>query len=92
MRLIKAGADNYHRQPAAESTDDDTSYSLSVIKKYSFHETMAAVSVIKDFTADCCLDDILHSMLNIEDKLQDSHVTIKSTNQQPSINSFFKLQ
>ena len=33
---------------------------------------MAAVSVLEDFTADRCLDDILHSMFNIEDKLQDS--------------------
>ena len=53
---------------------------------------MAAVSVLKDFTAECGLDDILHSMFNIEDKLQDSHVTRKSTGQQSSINSFFKLQ
>ena len=35
---------------------------------------MAAVSVLKDFTADRGLDDILHSMFNIEDKLQDYHV------------------
>ena len=57
MRLIKS-----HRQLAVESDDDDdTSDSLSVIKKYSFHETTAAVSVLKDFTADRCLDDILHS-------------------------------
>ena len=53
---------------------------------------MAAVSVLKDFTADRCLDDILHSMFNIEDKLQDSHVKIKSTGQQSSINSFLQLQ
>ena len=50
-------------------TDGDTSDSMSVIKKYPFHETMAAVSVLKDFTADRCLDDILHSMFNIEYKL-----------------------
>ena len=41
---------------------------------------MAAVSFLKD---------ILHSMFNIEDKLQDSHVKIKSTGQQFYINSFF---
>ena len=69
-----------------------TSDSLSVIKKYSFHETMAAVSVLKDFTANRGLDGILHSMFNIEDKLQDSHVKIESAGQQFSINSFFKLQ
>ena len=51
---------------------------------------MAAVSVLKDIAAECCLDDILHSMLNIEDKLQDSDVTIKYTGQQSSINSFFQ--
>ena len=70
-------------------SDDDeaTSGSLLAIKNYSFHEAMAAVSVPKNFTADRGLDDILHSMFNIEDKLQDSHVKIKS-----SINSFFKLQ
>ena len=68
------------------------SESLSVIKKYSFHETMAVVSVLKDFTANHGLDDILHSMFNIEDNLQDSHVKIESTDQQFSINSFFKLQ
>ena len=28
---------------------------------------MAAVSVLKDFTADRCLNDIQQSMLNIED-------------------------
>ena len=59
---------------------------------YTFHETMTAVSVLKDFTANRCLDDILHSLFNIEDKLQDSHVKIESTGQQFSINSFFKLQ
>ena len=53
---------------------------------------MAAVSVLKNFTADRGLDDILHSMFNIADKLQDSHVKIKSAGQQSSINSFFKLQ
>ena len=58
-----------HCQLAVETDDDDTSDSLSVnkIKKYPFHETMAALSVLKDFTADRCLDDILHSMFNIED-------------------------
>ena len=45
---------------------------MSVIKKYSFHDTMDAVSVLEDFTADRCIDDILHSMFNIEDILQDS--------------------
>ena len=53
---------------------------------------MAAVSVLKNFTADRGLDDILHSMFNIAVKLQDSHVKIKSAGQQSSINSFFKLQ
>ena len=72
--------------------DDDTSDSLPVIKKYSFHEAMTAVSVHKNFTADCGLDDILYSMFNIEDKLHDSPVKIKSAGQQTSINSFFKLQ
>ena len=52
---------------------------------------MPAVSVLKDFTADRGLDDILHYMFNIKDKLQDSHVKIKSAGQQSSINSFFKL-
>ena len=52
---------------------------------------MAAVSIFKDITADRCLDDILHSMFNIEDKLQDFHVKIKSTGQQSSINSFLQL-
>ena len=51
---------------------------------------MAAVSVLKDFTANRGLDGILHSMFNIEDKLQDSHVKIESTGQQISINSFFQ--
>ena len=51
---------------------------------------MAAVSVPKAIAAECCLDDILHAMFNIEDKLQDSHVTRKSTGQQSCINSFFK--
>ena len=37
---------------------------------------MAAVSVLKDFTAIRGLDGILHSMFNIEDKLPDSHVKI----------------
>ena len=72
--------------------DDATSGSLPAIIKYSFHEAMAAVSIPKNFTADRGLDDILHSMFNIEDKLQDSHVKIKSAGQQSSINSFFKLQ
>ena len=67
--------------------DDDTSDSLPVIKKYSFHEAMAAVSVPQNFTADRGLDGILHSMFNIEDKLQDYHVKIKSASQQSSINS-----
>ena len=53
---------------------------------------MTAVSVLKDFTADRGLDDILHSMFNIKDKLQVSHEKIKSARQQSSINSFFKLQ
>ena len=75
------------------SDDDDAkSDSLPAIKKYSFHEAMAAVSVSKNFTADRGLDDILRSMFNIEDKLLDSHVKIKSAGQQSSINSFFKLQ
>ena len=66
MRLIKASAGKSHRQQLSDS--------LSVIKKYSFHETMAAVSVFKNFIANRGLDGILHSMFNIEDKLQDSHV------------------
>ena len=53
---------------------------------------MAADSVLKDFTANRGLDSILHSMFNIEDKLQDSHVKIEFTGQQISINSFCKLQ
>ena len=53
---------------------------------------MAAVSVLKDFTANRGPDGILHSMFNIEGKLQDSHVKIESTGHQISINSFFKLQ
>ena len=53
---------------------------------------MAAVSVLKNFTADRSLDDILNSMFNIDDKLQDSHVKIKSAGQQSSISSFFKPQ
>ena len=40
---------------------------------------MAAVSVPEDFIANRGLDGILNSMFNIEDKLQDSHVKIKST-------------
>ena len=52
---------------------------MMITKKYPFHETMAAVSVLKDFTADRGLNDIPHSMLNIEDKLQDSRVKIKSS-------------
>ena len=79
-----------HRQQAVESDDDATSDSLSVIKKYSFYDAIAAVSVLQNFTTDLCLDDILHSMFNIEYNLQDSHVKIKSTGQQSSINSFFK--
>ena len=89
MRLIKASVCKSHRQLAVKSDDDDTSDSMSVIKKYSFHETMAAVSVLKDFTADRCLDDILDSMFDIEDKLKDSPVKNKSTCEQSSINSFF---
>ena len=93
VRLIKASSGKSHRQLALESNDNDTSDSLSVIKKYTFHETMAAVSVIKDCTKDrCLLDDILHFMFNIEDKLQDSHVKIKSTGQQSSTNLSFQLQ
>ena len=53
---------------------------------------MAAASVLKDFTANRGLDDILHSMFNIEDKLQDSNVKLKSTGQQSFIKSFFKLK
>ena len=53
---------------------------------------MAAISVLKDCTANRGLDGIVHSMFNIEDKLQDSHVKIESTGQQFSINSFFKLK
>ena len=53
---------------------------------------MAAVSVLKDFTANRGLNGMLHSMFNIENKLQDSHVKIESTGQQISINLFFKLQ
>ena len=82
MRFIKASAGRSHRQLAVESDNDDTSASMSVTKKYPFRETMAAVYVLKDFTADRGLDDILHSMFNIEDKLQDSHVKIEYTGQQ----------
>ena len=67
--------------------DDDTSDSLPGIKKYSFHEAMTAVSVPQNFTTDRGLDDILHSMFNIEDKSQDSHVKIKSAGQQSFINN-----
>ena len=70
VRLIKASSGKSHRQLAVESDDDDTSDSMSVIKKYSFHETMAAVSVLREFTADRNLDDVRHSIFNIEDKLQ----------------------
>ena len=52
-----------------------------MIEKYSFQETIAAVSVLKDLTANRGLDGILHSMFNIEDKLQDSYVKIESTGQ-----------
>ena len=69
MSLNRACAGKSHRQLAVES-DDDTSNSLSLIKKYIFNETIAAVSVLKYFTADRVLDDI--SMFNIKDKLQDS--------------------
>ena len=65
--------------------DDDTTDSLPGIKKYSFHEAMTAVSVPQNFTTDRGLDDILHSMFNIEDKSQDSHVKIKSASQQSFI-------
>ena len=68
VRLIKTSASKSHCQLAVASDDDDTGDSLSVIKKYSFHETMAAVSVLKDFTADRCLDDILRSILRINYK------------------------
>ena len=51
---------------------------------------MAPVSVLKDFTANHGLDGTLHSMFNIEDKLQHSHVKKESTAQQFSINSFFQ--
>ena len=82
VRLSKASSGKSHRQLAVETdNDDNTSDNMSVIEKYSFHETMAVVSVLKNFTADRCLDDILHSMFNIEDKLQDSHAKIKSTGQ-----------
>ena len=40
---------------------------------------MAVVPILKDFIANRGLDGILHSMFNIEDKLQDSHVKIDST-------------
>ena len=53
---------------------------------------MAAVTILKDSTANHGLDGILHSMFNIEDKLEDFHVKIESTDQQFSINLFFKLQ
>ena len=66
VRLIKASSGKSHRHLAVETDDDDdTSDSMSVIKKYSFHETMAVVSVRKDFAADRCLDDILCSILRI---------------------------
>ena len=89
MRLIKASAGKSHRRLAVEFDDDDTSDSLSMIKKYSFHETMAAVYVLKDFTANRGLDDILYYryMFNIEYKLQEN-AKIKSTDQQPFIKSF----
>ena len=45
-------ASKSHCQLAVEYDDDATSDSLSVIKKYSFHQTTAAVSVLKDFIAD----------------------------------------
>ena len=67
----------------------------SIINFYATHNhgiTIAAVSVLKDCTANRGLDGILHSMFNIEDKLQDSHVKIESTGQQFSITLFFKLQ
>ena len=65
VRLIKTSAGKSHRQLDVESGDDDTCDSLSMIKKYSFHENMAAVSVLKDITADRCLDDILHVLCSI---------------------------
>ena len=68
VRLIKTSSGKFHRQLDVETDDDDdTSDSMSVIKKYSFHETMAALSVLKELRADRCLDDILHSMFNIKD-------------------------
>ena len=76
VRLIKA----------VESDDDDTSDSLSVIKKYSFRETMITVSVFKNFTADRGLDDILHSICSILWINYKTHVIMKSTGQQSSIN------
>ena len=66
---ITASAANYKNMPSDVESDDDTSDSLSVIKKYSCHEAMAAVSVLKDFTADRGLNDILNSMFNIENKI-----------------------
>ena len=65
VRLIKASAGKSHRQLAVETDDDDTSDSLSMIKKCSFHENLAAVSVLKDFTGDSFLDDILQVLCSI---------------------------
>ena len=53
---------------------------------------MAAVTILKDSTANRGLDGILHSMFNIDYKLEDSHLKIESTDQQFFINLFFKLQ
>ena len=85
---ITASADSYKDMPSdvESDDDDDTSDSLSVIKKYSFHEALAAVSVLKDITSDRGLNNMLNSMFNIEDQLQDSHVKIKSAGQLSSIN------
>ena len=69
MRLIKASAAKSHRQLAVESDDDDTSDSVSVVKKYSFHETMAAFFVLKDFSADRGLKNFLRLILRINYKV-----------------------
>ena len=74
---ITASADSYKDMPSDVESDDDTSDSMSVIKKYSFHEAMAAVSVLKDFTANRGLNYILNSMFNIEDKICRSTIVHK---------------